>query len=69
MRVLVLNALWFGNPHPTHFNVEEAVQTAHDLRAEHTYLTHLTHRVRHQQLLDELPEDVRPAFDGLVVDV
>src|SRR5690606_13817829 len=25
VRTLVLNALWFGNAHPTHFNVEEAV--------------------------------------------
>ena len=28
VRTLVLNALWFGNPHPTHFNVEEAVEAA-----------------------------------------
>jgi phosphoribosyl 1,2-cyclic phosphate phosphodiesterase len=69
VRVLVLNALWFGNPHPTHFNVEEAVQIAYDLHVERTYLTHLTHRVTHQQLLDRLPGNVLPAYDGLVVDV
>ena len=28
VRVLVLNALWYGNPHPTHFTVEEAVEAA-----------------------------------------
>ena len=27
-KVLVLNALWFGRTHPTHFNVEEAVEVA-----------------------------------------
>jgi phosphoribosyl 1,2-cyclic phosphate phosphodiesterase len=69
VRVLVLNALWFGNAHPTHFNVEEAVQIAYDLRVERTYLTHLTHRVRHQELLDRLPANVRPAYDGLTIDV
>ena len=45
MRVLVLNALWFGDPHPTHFNVEEALAVAEEIGAERTYLTHLTHRV------------------------
>jgi phosphoribosyl 1,2-cyclic phosphate phosphodiesterase len=33
VRVLVLNALWFGNPHPTHFNVEEAVAGAREIGA------------------------------------
>lgn len=68
-RVLVLNALWFGHPHPTHFNVEEAVAVARDIGAERTYLTHLTHRVRHQALLEALPPGVEPAYDGLTIDL
>ncbi len=69
VRVLVLNALWWGNPHPTHFNVEEAVAAAREVGAERTYLTHLTHRVRHADLERDLPEGVFPAYDGLVVEV
>jgi phosphoribosyl 1,2-cyclic phosphate phosphodiesterase len=69
VRVLVLNALWFGRSHPTHFTIEEAVRAAEELGAEQTYLTHLTHRVTHAQLLQELPPHVRPAHDGLVVEV
>jgi phosphoribosyl 1,2-cyclic phosphate phosphodiesterase len=69
VRVLVLNALWFGNPHPTHFNVEEAVEVARGLGAERTFLTHLTHRVRHQALAAALPPGVAPAWDGLIVDI
>jgi phosphoribosyl 1,2-cyclic phosphate phosphodiesterase len=68
VRVLVLNALWFGNPHPTHLNVEEAVEAALQIGAERTYLTHLSHRVSHQELLDRLPAGILPAFDGLHVD-
>lgn len=67
VRVLVLNALWFGKPHPTHFNVEEAVTAADAVGAERTYLTHLTHRTPHRELRDRLPDHVRPAFDGLTV--
>lgn len=69
VKVLVLNALWFGRPHATHFTIEEAVRVAEELRAERTYLTHLTHRVTHAQLVRELPAHVRPAYDGLVVEV
>jgi phosphoribosyl 1,2-cyclic phosphate phosphodiesterase len=69
VRTLVLNALWFGNPHPTHLNVEEAVELATEIDAEMTYLTHFTHRVRHAQLEDGLPDHVRPAYDGLTVEV
>lgn len=67
--VLVLNALWFGKPHPSHFNVEEAVETARIVGANRTFLTHLTHRVTHAQLLARLPERVEPAYDGLTVHV
>ena len=69
VRVLVLNALWWGNPHPTHFNVEEAIVAARAVGAERTYLTHMTHEVRHQALLDELPSGVEPAHDGLTVEI
>ncbi len=68
-RVLVLNALWFGNPHPTHLNVEEAVELAAELGAGRTFLTHLTHRVSHAELEARLPEGVEAAYDGLVVDI
>ncbi len=69
VRVLVLNALWFGNPHPTHFNVEEAVEAARVVGAERTFLTHLTHRVRHEELAARLPPGVEAAFDGLTVEL
>jgi phosphoribosyl 1,2-cyclic phosphate phosphodiesterase len=67
--VLVLNALWFGRPHASHFNIEEAVEASRVVGAPRTYLTHLTHRVTHAELEERLPEGVYPAFDGLVVQI
>ncbi len=67
--VLVLNALWWGNPHPTHFNIEEAIEAAGKVGAKRTFLIHMTHRVRHQELLDALPDGVEPAFDGLSIEI
>jgi phosphoribosyl 1,2-cyclic phosphate phosphodiesterase len=69
VEVLVLNALWFGSPHPTHFNVEEAVEVALSIGARRTYLTHLTHRLDHADLSDRLPDGIEPAWDGLTVDL
>jgi phosphoribosyl 1,2-cyclic phosphate phosphodiesterase len=67
--VLVLNALWFGRTHGSHFNIEEAIEAAREVGARRTYLTHLTHRVTHAELLEELPEGVLPAYDGLTVEI
>lgn len=67
--VLVLNALWFGKPHASHFNIEEAIEASRVVGARRTYLTHLTHRVLHTELEERLPEGVYAAFDGLTVEV
>ncbi len=69
VKVLVLNALWFGKPHASHFNIEEAVEASRLVGAERTYLTHLTHRVTHAELEERLPSGVYAAFDGLTVEV
>jgi phosphoribosyl 1,2-cyclic phosphate phosphodiesterase len=66
---LVLNALWWGRPHASHFNVEEAVEAARAVGARRTYLIHLTHRVRHDELEARLPPEVRPAYDGLSLEI
>jgi phosphoribosyl 1,2-cyclic phosphate phosphodiesterase len=67
--VLVLNALWFGKPHASHLNIEEAIEASRAVGAKRTYLTHLTHRVTHRELEERLPEGVYPAYDGLVVEI
>ncbi len=69
VHTLVLNALWWGNPHPNHFNVEEAVSAALEVGAERTFLVHLSHRVGHEDLLGRLPEGITPAYDGLTVEI
>ena len=69
VEVLVLNALWWGSPHPTHFNVEEAIEAARDIGAQRTFLTHLTHKVGYRELAAALPTGIEPAYDGLTVEV
>ena len=68
VRVLVINGL-LRKPHPTHLSIAEAVAESERVGAEQTYLTHLTHHTAHADLEAELPANVRPAYDGLVVEV
>jgi phosphoribosyl 1,2-cyclic phosphate phosphodiesterase len=68
LEVLVLNALWW-RPHPTHLSISEAIDTAVELGASRTYLTHLTHETGHSELESTLPAGVYPAYDGLTVEV
>jgi phosphoribosyl 1,2-cyclic phosphate phosphodiesterase len=68
LEVLVLNALWW-RPHPTHLSIGEAIETARELGARRTYLTHLTHETGHSELEAQLPAGVFPAYDGLTVEV
>ena len=67
VELLVLNALWYRQ-HPTHLSIPEAVDVARAIGARCTWLTHLTHETAHADLERDLPPDVRPAYDGLVVE-
>ncbi|MEP6572382.1 MAG: MBL fold metallo-hydrolase [Gemmatimonadota bacterium] len=66
--VLVINALWWRK-HPTHLSIGEAVETAQELGARRTYLTHLTHETAHAELAAQLPAGIAPAYDGLTVEI
>ncbi|MDH3427212.1 MAG: MBL fold metallo-hydrolase, partial [Gemmatimonadota bacterium] len=69
VETLVINALWFGKPHPTHFTIEEAVAIGERIGASRTFLTHLTHDVDHADADRRLPDGVQPAYDGLTIEV
>jgi phosphoribosyl 1,2-cyclic phosphate phosphodiesterase len=66
--VLVLNALR-ARPHPTHLNFEGAVACAARIGAKQTYLTHVSHEVRHATVSAGLPPGVKLAYDGMTIDV
>jgi len=67
--VLVINALWFGKPHPGHFSIEQAVETSRRLRAKQTFLTHIAHKNSHAEIESRLPDGVFAAYDGLEVEI
>jgi phosphoribosyl 1,2-cyclic phosphate phosphodiesterase len=55
-------------PHPTHMNIAEACAAAAQIGAPATYLTHLTHRIGHEEWNRKLAAEhpgVQLAYDGL----
>ncbi len=68
LSVLVIDALRY-KPHPTHFNVEQALQWAERLKPQRTILTNLHIDLDYNHLVNELPENVEPAHDGMIVDI
>lgn len=66
--VLVLGALR-QRPHPTHFNLEEAVAVAAELGAKRTVFTHIAHEVDAAAPGVELPEGVELGWDGMRFEV
>lgn len=66
--VLVLDALR-ERPHPTHFSLSEAVETARRIGAVRTYFTHMAHDLPHEATNARLPDGMRLAHDGLILDI
>ena len=65
---LVLDALWEGEPHPTHYNVEQALEVIEQLQPRRTYLTHVSHRLDYETTNAKLPKGVDLAYDGLRIE-
>ncbi len=53
--------------HPSHFNIEQAITLIDQLALPQAYLTHISHEVEHNDLLSQLPDYIKPAYDGLTV--
>lgn len=61
---LVLGALRH-RPHPTHFSLSEATETAMRLAPRQTFFTHIGHDLDHEATNAALPDSIHLAYDGL----
>ena len=68
VRVLILDALRDGSPHPTHFNLEQALEVIRRVRPEQAYLTHMSHEMDYEKVTAKLPSGVALAHDGLRIE-
>lgn len=67
--VLVINALRI-EPHPTHLNLEEALDMIDQIQPKKAYLTHISHKLGfHEEVSNILPKNVFLSYDGLEVTI
>jgi len=68
VEVLVLNALR-REPHPTHFGLGQALETARRIAPRQTFFVHMSHKLGHAETNATLPPDAQLAYDGLSFEV
>ncbi len=69
VKYLVVNALR-RDTHISHFTLSQAIALIDELSPRKAYLTHISHQMGPTKLLaDELPENARTAYDGLVLEL
>ncbi len=68
-QVLIIDALR-KKPHPSHFNLDQAIDVAQQLKIPQTYLTHISHLMGlHSVIEKELPKHINLAWDGLEIEI
>lgn len=68
-KVLIINALR-KEKHPSHFKLSEALDVIAKVAPDQAYITHVGHTMGLTKSWEkEIPENVFPAFDGLVIEM
>lgn len=66
LEILILDCVRL-DPHPTHFNLDQALDLVSKIRPKKTFLSHLGHDFEYVEWKKKLPKGVHLAFDGMTV--
>jgi phosphoribosyl 1,2-cyclic phosphate phosphodiesterase len=67
LEVLIISALRL-TPHPTHFNLEQALEASGRLGARRVFFTHIADEMDHETTNRGLPQWARLLYDGQVIE-
>lgn len=76
LKIFVINTVR-RTKHISHYSLPEALAVIKKVGAEQSFITHLSHQMAddeqgikgtHRDLLQEMPDGVQPAYDGLIVE-
>ncbi|RJP75270.1 MAG: MBL fold metallo-hydrolase [Candidatus Abyssobacteria bacterium SURF_17] len=68
LKLLIIDALRY-KPHPTHFNLEGAIDVVERLKPERALLTHLSHEFDHAKVEADLPAHIGLSYDGQIIEL
>ena len=55
------------NPHPSHFNLDQCINISNQIKPKKTILTNLHTDLDYKFLKRNLPKNILPAYDGMVL--
>jgi len=66
LKYLIIDCLKFNN-HPSHFNLEQCIYISNLIKPKKTILTNLHTDLDYKFLKKNLPKNILPAHDGMVL--
>ena len=68
LKYLIIDCLWY-NFHPSHFNLETSLSIIKKFKPKNAILTNLSPVLDYKVLKTMLPKNVKPAYDGLTIEL
>ncbi|MFW6288024.1 MAG: MBL fold metallo-hydrolase [bacterium] len=68
IKLLIIGALRYRK-HKTHMNIDEAVDIIKTLKVPRAFFTHMSHNIEYNKLKSQLPDFIKPAYDGLKIEI
>ncbi|UQB68931.1 MBL fold metallo-hydrolase [Epilithonimonas zeae] len=65
----IINCLRKTEPHHSHFILPQVLELVKELQPKKTYLIHISHHLGfHEEVENEIPDDIHLAYDGLEIE-
>ena len=68
IKTLIIGCVSY-NKHPIHANVEMVLEWVKQLKPQKTILTHMSGGLDYDKLKSELPDNIEPAYDGMIINI
>jgi phosphoribosyl 1,2-cyclic phosphate phosphodiesterase len=65
----IVDCLRYGEPHPTHANLDVTLGWVERVKPRHTVLTHMNHQADYEAMRKHLPPGVEPGYDGMMLEI
>ena len=68
LKYLIIDCLWIRN-HPSHLNLEKSLKLIKEFKPKKAILTNLHSDLDYNKLLNILPNNIKPAYDGMKLNI